>query len=348
MTPTKRISSHCIAAYAVVATLLGPFAIHGFQFRNSNYHWTTHASLTRKTLNANIFSFNSFPSKRNSLTTIYGKSGAGDFKDINIDDVLLEAQTALETAQNSLNENAAETETVTEIKTEFKDINIDDVLLQAESALNAAQTSIGDESKEESDMGNFKSTIRESLLSDDQEDKASIEAIEIVSSTLGGILFASLLGSFATFQLTDMGVLEFGAETVSSIFAFMILGGIAGFGGSMQDNSTGFIVRKVLGVPARALASAIVRGIQESIRQQVDKTAQSIKSIPSNVANSAKDAAVQKAREAKLAVDVAIEVFFQKLLQVFLATAAFASLVVLGIYLTNGQVDLPPLDFLSQ
>ena len=68
--------------------------------------------------------------------------------------------------------------------------------------------------------------------------------------------FASILGSYATFQLTDMGVLDFGAETLSSIFAFMILGGIAGFGGSMQDNSTGFMVRKVLGVPARALASA--------------------------------------------------------------------------------------------
>ena len=332
MTTTKRISSYGMATCLLVATALGSSGIYGFQFRSSSYHWKAHTSLTT-----------------NSPTTIYAKSNgvdASEFKDINIDDVLLEAQSALETAQSSLNDSAADKETIPEIKTEFKDINIDDVLLQAESALNAAQTSMGDESEVESDP--FKTAIRESLLSEDQEDKASIEAVEIVSSTLGGILFASVLGSYVTFQLTDMAILDFGAETVSSIFAFMILGGIAGFAGSMQDNSTGFIVRKVLGVPARALASAIVRSIQESIRQQVDKTTQSIKSIPSNVANSAKDAAVQKAREAKLAVDVAIEAFFKKLLELFLATASFAALVVLGIYLTNGQVDLPPLDILSQ
>merc|ERR1712194_782016 len=69
----------------------------------------------------------------------------------------------------------------------------------------------------------------------------------------------------------------------------------------------GMVVRNVLGVPTRALASAIVSNIQEAARRQMENTTKKIKSIPSNVANSAKQKAAKKAKEAKLAVDMAFE-----------------------------------------
>ena len=329
----------------------GPLAmqIHGFEFKYN--------SLGRpKTLVVDASTRSSrYKSKIDSPPTVVSsKINAGEFKDINIDDVLLEAENALNAAQTSMvdvDENTNE-----ETSTDFKEINIDDVLLEAENALNAAQISLVDETNEKkggAEFGNLKNTIRDSLLDDDKGGKSSVEVTEILSSTLGGILLGSLLGSYATFSLSDIDLLSpesFSSdilELVIPIIACIVLGGITGFAGSMQENSAGIIVRNVLGVPTRALASAIVGSIQDAARRQVEKTANDIKSIPSNVANSAKETAVQKAREAKLSVDSAIESaiesLIEKLKQVVLVAAILSSLVVTGVYFTNGQLDFPHL-----
>ncbi len=293
------------------------------------------------------------PATFGSRTVVYSKSN--DFKDINIDDVLAEAENALNAAQNSLVDTDGD-DAAKEIKTDFKDINIDDVLLEAENALNMAGTSLGD--NEATSSTTLKDKLRASLVATEGGGKASVEVTEILSSTLGGILLGLVLGFFVSFQLSGIGILgiraEFFSEDVLQLAAGSISGGILGgsfgFAGSLQDNTVGIIVRNVLGVPAKALSSAIVGSIQDGIRRQVEKTTNEIKSIPSNVAESAKQTAVQKAREAKLSVDLAIEALFEKLKQLVVVVAVLSSLVVAGIYATNGElppIEIPTLDTLK-
>lgn len=228
---------------------------------------------------------------------------------------------------------------------EFKDINIDDVLLEAENALKAAESSLVDKDDErqtktgDEDLVNFKEAVRDSLLSDDKGDKASIAVTEILSSTIGGILLGTILGSVAAFKLSNFD------STLSVEFALPVvlatgLGGIAGFSGSLQDDATGSIVRNVLGAPVKALASAIVTNIQEAARRQVEKTTNEIKAIPSNVANSAKQKAAQTAKEAKLAVELAVEDAIEKAKKVLLVMAVVSSVLALAILILNeGQIS---------
>ena len=125
----------------------GPLAmqIHGFEFKYN--------SLGRpKTLVVDASTRSSRYKSKIDLppTVVYSKINAGEFKDINIDDVLLEAENALNAAQTSMvdvDENTNE-ENSPKITTDFTEINIDDVLLEAENALNAAQTSLVDETNE--------------------------------------------------------------------------------------------------------------------------------------------------------------------------------------------------------
>ena len=286
---------------------------------------------------------------RKSLTTTYSKNDdvrTDEFKDINIDDVLLEAENALKAAQTSLVDddgNADGNKEGSMSETPFKDIDVDDVLLEAENALKLAQMSLidNDESKKNGDteLGNLKNAIRNSLLSDDVEDKTSVEVTEILSSTLGGILLGSLLGSAATFKLSDMGMLSFDdIQFTIPIIAGVISGGIVGFAGSLQENTAGTIVRNVLGVPTKAIASTIVNNIQEAARRQVEKTTNELKSIPSNMA-----------KEAKLAVDMAIESAIEsaieKLKKLVVALAILASLVGVGVLILNEQLIV---DMVSQ
>jgi len=291
-----------------------------------------------------------------SLTATYSKSGQTDeFKDINIDDVLMEAENALKIAQTSLIDDDGDVNDKTD---GLENQTIDDVLLQAENSLKVAQTSLvdddGDANKKSGDdeLENLKDAIRDSLLSDDIKDKASIEVTEVLSSTLGGILLGSLLGSVATFKLSDFDLLSFGAADFSAnaiqfsipVISGVVLGGIAGFIGSLQENTAGMVVRNVLGVPTRALASAIVSSIQEAARRQVEKTTNEIKSIPSNVANSAKQKAAEKAKEAKLAVDMAfesavesaVESAIEKIKKLILVLAILSTLVAVGVLIING------------
>ena len=301
------------------------------------------------------------PATVGSRTVVYSNSKSNDFKDISIDDVLAEAENALNAAQSSLvdtdgdNDNDNDIDAAKEIKTDFNNINIDDVLLEAENALNMAGTSLGD--NETTSTTTLKDKLRASLVATEGGGKASVEVTEILSSTLGGILMGLVLGLFVSFQLSGIGLLgiraEFFSEDVLQLAAGSISGGILGgtfgFAGSLQDNTVGIIVRNVLGVPAKALSSAIVGSIQDGIRRQVEKTTNEIKSIPGNVAESAKQTAVQKAREAKLSVDLAIEALFEKIFEklkrLVVVVAVLSSLVVVGIYATNGE--LPFIDTLK-
>ncbi len=344
-TRPNRTGIFCLIATAIA----GSFTIHGFD--------VTTFSARPKILvatNPNTGNRNSQSKRGISPIVVYSKTNGaptGDFKDINIDDVLLEAESALNAAQSSLVDSGAKD---TEIKADFKEINIDDVLLEAENALSAAQTSLGDDDDDATktkgdDLETLKDKLRASVLSDDAEGKASVEVTQILSSTLGGILLGSLLGSVAAFQLSDLGLLSIGSigsESFSAdvlrfaapTIAGVVLGGITGFAGSLQDNALGIVVRNVLGVPTKALASAIVGSIQEAVRRQVEKTTNEIKSIPSNVANSAKQTAVQKAKEAKLAVDLAIESLLEKLKQLLVVVAVLSSLLAVGVFITNGEI----------
>jgi len=341
----KKTRPNRITICLIAAAVVGSLTIHGFDV-------TTFSARPKSLVetNPNTSNRNSQSQREFSSTVVYSKSKdvpAGDFKDINIDDVLFEAESALNAAQSSLVDSGAKD---TEIKADFKDINIDDVLLEAENALSAAQTSLGDDNgatkPNGDDLETLKDKLRASVLSGDSEGKASVEVTEILSSTLGGILLGSVLGSVVAFQLSDLGLLSIGSESFSAdilqfaapTIAGVVLGGITGFAGSLQDNALGIIVRNVLGVPTKALASAIVGSIQEAVRRQVEKTTNEIKSIPSNVANSAKQTAVQKAKEAKLSVDLAIESLLEKLKQLVVVVAVLSSLVAVGFYVTNGEI----------
>jgi hypothetical protein len=338
----KKIRSGGIVICLLALAFTVPSATHSLTI-------TSHLT-SRVVENNGIHGFRSSErNTRNSLTATnsHGNGvGADEFKDINIDDVLLEADNALKAAQTSLVDDDDNVDGNTEglmSENPFKDIDVDDVLLEAENALKLAQSSLidNDENKKNGDtkLGNLKDAIRNSLLSDDIEDKTSVEVTEILSSTLGGILLGSLLGSVATFKLSDLGVLSFDdVQFTIPIIAGVVVGGIVGFAGSLQDNTAGMIVRNVLGVPTKALASAIVNNIQEAARRQVEKTTNELKSIPSNVA-----------KEAKLAVDMAIESAIEsaieKLKKLVVVLAILASLAGVGVLILNEQLIV---DMVSQ
>lgn len=276
---------------------------------------------------------------RKSRTAIYSK--INNFKDIAIDDVLLEAENALKLAQTSLvddNSDATEASKAPQRISDFKDINIDSVLLEAENALKVAENSIVDDEKggAESELGKVFATTQDSVPFVDIEDKVSVDVTEIVSSTLGGILLGSILGSVCSFKLFDTGVLDFsanGAEFSIPIATGVFLGGVAGFTGSSQDSQLGVVVRSVLGAPTKALASAMVNSIQESARRQVEKTTNDIKSIPSNVADAAKRNMAQKASETKSAVDTAVDSAIETAKPYLLV----ATVVAVGFLYMNGR-----------
>lgn len=349
MTRHKRTSSS-IAICLLAATFTVPSAIHSLMI-------TSH--LTSKiTSVVNNFDIRGFGSSKenalNSVTAIYSKSKGiqtGEFKDVNIDEVLLEAENALKVAQTSLVNDDIDVKEKTKglkRKTEFKKILIDDVLLEAENALEIAQTSLvdGDATKKNwsDELESTKDTLLDSLLSDDIERKTPAEPTEILSSTLGGILLGSLLGSFAALKLSDFAILSFGAADfppntllfVIPIIAGVILGGTAGFAGSLQDNTAGIIVRTVLGVPTRTLALVIMTNVEQAAQRQVERTTNDIKSISSNVANSAKNKAAQKAKEAELEVDMAIESAIEFCKKLILVLAILSSLVAVGVFVADG------------
>lgn len=317
---------------------------------------TSHLT-SKVTTTMNKFDVSGFGSSKNNariyMTAIYSRSkDIQEFKDINIDDVLLEAENALKAAQTSLvNDDIDVTEkTKLRKKTEFKEIVIDDVLLEAETALKIAQTSlIDDNAMEKNGSDEFESstsTMLDSLVSDDIERKTSTEPIEIVSSTLGGILLGSLLGSFADVDVFSFGSADFSSNTlqfVIPIIAGVILGGTAGFAGSLQDNAAGVIVRNALGVPTKALASVVMTNIEQAVYRQMERTTNDIKSIPSNVANSAKNKATETAKEAKVAVEMAIDSAVDYMKKLVFGLVIISSLVAVGLYFTDGQhiVEMP-------
>jgi hypothetical protein len=314
----KKTRYNSIAICALAAAFIAPSVIHGLTISN---HLISHNVQILHNAGAALFQ-SSQRRTRNSLTVTYVKNGgiqSDEFTDINIDDVLLEAENALKLAQTSLVDGETDGKSWgSKSQIEFGDIDV--------------ATNNWDDN-----VGNLKDAIRDSLLSNDAEDKTSkkIDVTEVLSSTLGGILLGSLLGSVAAFKLTEVGVLILDSsdfltnaiEFAIPIIAGVILGGTVGFAGSLQENTTGKVVRNVLGVPARAIALAIVTNVQEAARRQVEKATNDIKAIPSNVA-----------KEVKLVVDVAIESAIEKLKKMILVLAIVSSVVAVGVLILNAQL----------
>ena len=265
----------------------------------------------------------------------------------------------------------------------FKEINIDDVLLEAENALKAAQNSIVDDDDDDvdGDEKNDKEIPLESLnkklpleiVNNENESKnsnnnmgavANNSKVEedisvasftaILSSTIGGSLLGLLLGSIAAFEISETDT-TFASTTL--IFAIPILvgisfGGIIGFTGSMQDGIIGTIIRNVLGFPVSALALAIVGNIQLAVNRQVEKTTDGIKAIPSNIANSAKEKALQAANNAKynaiMTVETALEAALEEIKKVLLMVVALTFLIVLGALIVSPQETYELMQSLQQ
>jgi len=225
----------------------------------------------------------------------------------------------------------------------FKEIDINDVLLEAENALKAAESSIddgdvvydGDDTYKKSEK--FEKKIMKDNPSNNKEvvtnSKEDITSFtKILASTIGGILLGLLLGSMAAFEMSEL----YTAFTTPVVFAIPILvgislGGIIGFTGSTQDGVTGIIIRNVLGVPVQALALAIVDYIQLAVTRQVEKTTNNIKAIPSDLANSAQEKAVQTANNLKDNVMMTVESALEKIKKVLLVVVALTSIIVLGV-----------------
>jgi len=225
----------------------------------------------------------------------------------------------------------------------FKEIDINDVLLEAENALKAAESSIddgdvvydGDDTYKKSEK--FEKKIMKDNPSNNKEvvtnSKEDITSFtKILASTIGGILLGLLLGSMAAFEMSEL----YTAFTTPLVFAIPILvgislGGIIGFTGSTQDGVTGIIIRNVLGVPVQALALAIVDYIQLAVTRQVEKTTNNIKAIPSDLANSAQEKAVQTANILKNNVMMTVESALEKIKKVLLVVVALTSIIVLGV-----------------
>ena len=264
----------------------------------------------------------------------------------------------------------------------FKEINIDDVLLEAENALKAAQNSIVDDDDDgDGDEKNDKEIPLESLNkkspleivnnsnesknsnnnmgavannSKVEEDISVASFTAILSSTIGGSLLGLLLGSIAAFEISETDT-TFASTTL--IFAIPILvgisfGGIIGFTGSMQDGIIGTIIRNVLGFPVSALALAIVGNIQLAVNRQVEKTTDGIKAIPSNIANSAKEKALQAANNAKynaiMTVETALEAALEEIKKVLLMVVALTFLIVLGALIVSPQETYELMQSLQQ
>ncbi|OEU15605.1 hypothetical protein FRACYDRAFT_240298 [Fragilariopsis cylindrus CCMP1102] len=176
-----------------------------------------------------------------------------------------------------------------------------------------------------------------------EEDISVASFTAILSSTIGGSLLGLLLGSIAAFEISETDT-TFASTTL--IFAIPILvgisfGGIIGFTGSMQDGIIGTIIRNVLGFPVSALALAIVGNIQLAVNRQVEKTTDGIKAIPSNIANSAKEKALQAANNAKynaiMTVETALEAALEEIKKLLLMVVALTFLIVLGALIVSPQ-----------
>ncbi|KAG7359942.1 hypothetical protein IV203_035040 [Nitzschia inconspicua] len=205
-----------------------------------------------------------------------------DFKDFDIDDILSEAEDALKTAERSLeNENST-----------------------SEKGVQVATATKRSREPSQSTIQAVPSPQNTSQL---QQVKPTMKGVDgetlknAVASTMGGVLFGSLLGSIASFQFPQvLSTLESDNNiiVVPPIFILPLLGGltlsIVGLIGSLQDNIFGSLSRNLLAVPVLALVSAmlsaiqgIIMSVQLALQRQVEQTVNDIKSLPQNLANSA-------------------------------------------------------------
>ena len=225
------------------------------------------------------------------------------------------------------------------------EIDINAVLLEADNALQAAEESLEENDDNDNYVytnsnsnNNYKKAATKTV-------KGDIESFTIIlSTTIGGSLLGFLSGSIFAFDTKELLYTAFPTPVVYTlpILFGISIGGIIGFmGGAQEDNSAlGNIIRAVLGRPVQALASAIVDSVQLSISRQVDKTTSNIKAIPSKIAKSAQGKAEQTAKEVKSRVIITVESTFKKLLEqlkkVLLFSIAFTSVIVVGIFFLDG------------
>ena len=327
MRKNLKSDSIAICLFAAIGIASITSAVHGLSI--TSHSTGTNSPVARHTQNHGLPSLKA--TARKQRTAIYGK--IHEFKDINIEDVLLEAESALKVAQTSLVEENSDTNDVKNAPkriSEFKDINIEDVLLEAENALKVAEVSIVD--KDNNANGKHGAGDKFAPTWDSVSSVDMGEVTDIVSSTLGGILLGSILGSVAAFQLYDVGTLDFSARSAELAVPIAVgvgLGGVAGLTGSSQDNLIGTAVRGVLGAPTKALASAMVNGVREAGRRQVEKATNDIRQSVS-----------QKAEETKLAVDQEIAAVIEKAKFYLIVLTVFSSLVVVGMMIMNGELAI--------
>lgn len=269
---------------------------------------------------------------------------------------------------------------------EFQNINIDDVLLEAEAALQAAQDSLttDDHLEKKTDSVSKLKTDRSAVYSPSpttssaKVDKAipSMESVngqalgEILSCTMGGILLGMFLGSIILIEYPDLAnVLSL--ETLALPLIGGALLGVVGLAVSAlaeASSTPGKAVRTILGKPTVALGETILVGVQFRLRalglaaqRKAEETAQNVQSLPGKIADSVKtsvEAAAQNAvdeftslpRKAtdsvfasinKVVVDVKTSVVESGVLEpdFFIAVVVVPSLIALVILVADGLVS---------
>jgi hypothetical protein len=147
-----------------------------------------------------------------------------------------------------------------------------------------------------------------------QEQQSEKDLMDIIASTIGGIIFGLIFGSFLTFQssIAELASNFFGDTDNSVPQQFLIIPtltgillGIVGLVGSLQDNSVGIVVRSLFAFPVLTLVSATLDGIESFIesvqaaaREQVENTTNNIKALPGKIADSAQQTAARAVESA--------------------------------------------------
>jgi hypothetical protein len=196
-----------------------------------------------------------------TTTTIFGKNDDSqdfDFKEFDIEDILSEAEDALKIAESSLEK-------------------------QNSSTVGASTTTKRSTSTKSSAMQyppattSTTSSPRPTIALDAERLKNT------VATTMGGVLFGSILGSIATFQFPDLAsALDDGDIFILPLVGAISLGAVGAMGGS-QDSAVGKVTRGILGAPILRL----VTSLQSAVARRVQKTADDIQALPQSIADAA-------------------------------------------------------------
>lgn len=170
----------------------------------------------------------------------------------------------------------------------FEDINIDDVLREAEAALEAAEVSLAEDNDDNNDNRNGKQIIHLSSTHQKQpqmsEGRLMKQRKDIIFCTVGGIIFGLILGSITAIEFPIIAN-EFVLDPLEIPVISGVLVGVFGFVGcaaTEESSILGRIIRTVIGKPTEILVNSALQAAQ----RKADQTAQNIQAIPGRVADS--------------------------------------------------------------